>query len=131
MATLVPPLEKVPLRTLTTADGKAYVGVEMEYRDTTGELTLLQVGLSPEDAVDLAAHLAQLGEKLQSSEHWAFRLAKRIIPKPKQVRVARTASGKIGDYVREASRLRDQATDIWVMDTLSNTARTQVQNQKN
>lgn len=64
MATLVPPLEKVPLRTLTTADGKAYVGVEMEYRDTTGELTLPQVGLSPEDAVDLAAHLAQLGEKL-------------------------------------------------------------------
>ena len=69
MTTLVPPLEKVRLRTLTTTDGKAYVGVEMEYRDIAGELTLLQVGMSPEDAVDLAAHLAQLGEKLQSSEH--------------------------------------------------------------
>ena len=66
---LVPPLEKVRLRKLTTADGTVHVGVEIEYRVGDGEPTRLQFGLAPEDAVELGAHLAQLGEKLQSTEH--------------------------------------------------------------
>lgn len=67
--TLVPPVEKVRLRKLTTTDGVVYVGVEIEYRSTAHEPTRLQFGLTPEDAAQLGAQLAQLGEKLQSTEH--------------------------------------------------------------
>ena len=66
---LVPPVEKVRLRTLTAADGKVYVGVEIEYRSSAGDRTRLELGLAPDDAAGLGAHLAQLGEKLQSREH--------------------------------------------------------------
>lgn len=66
---LVPPIEKVRLRRLTTTDGAVHVGVEIEYRVVGEEPTRLQFGLTPEDAVQLGAHLAQLGEKLQSTEH--------------------------------------------------------------
>ena len=66
---LVPPVEKVRLRKLTTTDGAVHVGIEIEYREGTGEPSRLQFGLTPEDAVQLGAHLAQLGEKLQSTEH--------------------------------------------------------------
>ena len=65
----VPPIEKVRLRTLTTADGAAYVGVELEYHSTGGEATRLELGLAPDDAAALGAHLTQLGEKLCSTEH--------------------------------------------------------------
>ena len=66
----VPPLEKVRLRKLTTTDGNVYVGVEIEYRDmATDEPTRLQFGLTAEDAAELGTQLAQLGEKLQSTEH--------------------------------------------------------------
>ena len=65
----VPPVEKVRLRKLTATDGKAYVGVEIEYRSAADEPTRLQFGLAPDDAVELGAQLAQLGEKLQSTEH--------------------------------------------------------------
>ena len=34
---LVPPIEKVRRRKLTAADGKAYVGVEIEYRSIVGD----------------------------------------------------------------------------------------------
>ena len=68
--TLVPSVEKVRLRTLTATDGGVYVGVELEYRTPDdGEPSRLQFGLDPEDAVRLAGQLAQLGEKLQSTEH--------------------------------------------------------------
>ena len=66
---LVPPVEKVRLRKLTANDGHAYVGVEIEYRSTAGDPTRLQFGLTPDDAAQLAAHLADLAEKLQSTEH--------------------------------------------------------------
>lgn len=69
VAKLVPPVEKVRLRKLTATDGSVHVGVEIEYRDGAREPTRLQFGLTPEDAVEIGAHLAQLGEKLQSSEH--------------------------------------------------------------
>ena len=66
---LVPPIEKVRLRKLTTTDGAIHVGIEIEYRDGADEPARLQFGLAPEDAVQLGAHLAQLGEKLRSTEH--------------------------------------------------------------
>ena len=66
---LVPPIEKVRLKTLTAADGKAYVGVELKYHTTGGEATRLQFGLAPDDAQELGANLSQLGEKLRSTEH--------------------------------------------------------------
>ena len=66
---LVPPLEKVRLRKLTTTDGAVHVGVELEYRVGTQEPTRLQFGLDPEDAVRLGEQLVQLGEKLRSTEH--------------------------------------------------------------
>ena len=66
---LVPPIEKVRLRKLTATDGKVYVGVELEYRCAGREPTRLQFGLAPDDAAQLGAQLAQLGEKLQSTEH--------------------------------------------------------------
>ena len=65
----VPPIEKVRLRTLTAADGRAYVGIELEYHTTGGEATRLEFGLAPDDAAALGAHLSQLGEKLRSTEH--------------------------------------------------------------
>ena len=65
----VPPIEKVRLKTLTATDGKAYVGVELDYRTLEGEATRLKFGLTPEDAVALGANLSQLGEKLQATEH--------------------------------------------------------------
>ncbi len=66
---LVPPLEKVRLRKLTATDGTVHVGVEIEYRESADEPTRLQFGLVPEDAVRLGEQLAQLGEKLNSTEH--------------------------------------------------------------
>ncbi len=66
---LVPPIEKVRLRTLTATDGKAYAGVELEYHTTGGEPTRLQFGLTAEDAAELGANLSQLAEKLRSTEH--------------------------------------------------------------
>ena len=66
---LVPPVEKVRLRTLTATDGKAYVGLELEYHSTGGEATRLQLGLSACDAAALGANLSQLAEKLCSTEH--------------------------------------------------------------
>ena len=65
----VPPIEKVRLRKLTTADGAVHVGTEIEYRVAPDEPVRLAFGLAPEDAVELGAHLKQLGEKLQSTEH--------------------------------------------------------------
>ena len=65
----VPPIEKVRLRKLTTADGAAYVGVELEYRVDPDEPVRLAFGLTPGDAVELGTHLKQLGEKLESTEH--------------------------------------------------------------
>ena len=65
----IPPIEKVRLRTLTAADGAAYVGVEFEYRSLAGDRTRLELGLAPDDAAALGAHLSQLGEKLCSKEH--------------------------------------------------------------
>ena len=65
----VPPIEKVRLRTLTAADGAAYVGVEFEYRSLAGERTRLGLGLAPDDAAALGANLAQLGEKLRATQH--------------------------------------------------------------
>ena len=61
---LVPLLEKVRLRKLTTTDGDVHVGVELEYRVGTEESTRLQFGLDPEGAVCLGEQLVQLGEKL-------------------------------------------------------------------
>ena len=66
---LVPPIEKVRLKTLTTTDGETHVGVELEYHSTVGEPTRLQFGLCAEDAAALGAQLSQLGEKLCSTEH--------------------------------------------------------------
>lgn len=66
---LVPAIETVRLRVLTAADGRAHVGVELEYHTTAGEATRLEFGLSGEDAVALGAQLSQLGEKLGSTEH--------------------------------------------------------------
>jgi len=66
---LVPPLEKVRLRKLTTTDSTVHVGVEIEYRIGAEEPTRLQFGLVPADAVRLGEQLAQLGEKLNSTEH--------------------------------------------------------------
>lgn len=66
---LVPPIEKVRLKKLTAADGKKYVGVELEYHTTGGEASRLQFGLAPDDAVALGANLSQLAEKLRSTEH--------------------------------------------------------------
>ncbi len=66
---LVPPLEKVRLRKLTTTDGAVHVGVEIEYRIGARAPTRLQFGLDPEDAVRLGEQLVPLGEKLQSPEH--------------------------------------------------------------
>ena len=57
------------LKELRTGDGTAYVGFEVEYHATDGEPTCRQFGLSVEDAVELGAHLVQLGEKLQATEH--------------------------------------------------------------
>ena len=68
-ATLVPRVEAVRLRKLTTADGAVHVGLEVEYRSAAGAPTRLQIGLSPGQAAELGAHLAQLGEKLQAGEH--------------------------------------------------------------
>ena len=65
----VPPTEKVRLRKLTAAHGKAYVGVELEYRSLAGDRTRLDLGLAPDDAAALGAKLSQLGEKLRSTEH--------------------------------------------------------------
>ena len=65
----VPAIEKVRLKTLTAADGKAYVGVEIEYCSTGGEATRLEFEPAAEDAVELGANLSQLGEKLQATEH--------------------------------------------------------------
>ena len=65
----VPPIEKVRLRKLTAADGAAYVGVELEYHTTGGEAIRLELGLAPDDAAALGAHLAQLGEKLRATQH--------------------------------------------------------------
>ena len=68
--TLVPPIEKVRLRKLTTTDREVCVGVEIEYRSGTAEKPArLQFGLAPDDASLLGAQLAQLGETLQSPEH--------------------------------------------------------------
>jgi len=66
---LVPPVEKVRLKELRTSGGTAYVGLEVEYHATDGEPVRRQFGLSVEDAVELGAHLVQLGEKLQATEH--------------------------------------------------------------
>jgi len=66
---VVPPLDKVRLRKLTTTDGTVHVGLEVEYRDGAEEPTRLQFGLVPEDAVRLGEQLAQLGEKLNATEH--------------------------------------------------------------
>lgn len=66
---LVPPVEKVRLKKLTAADGAAYVGVELQYHTTGGEATRLELGLAPDDAAELGANLAQLGEKLRTTEH--------------------------------------------------------------
>ena len=68
-ATRVPRAEKVRLRKLTTPDGTVHVGLEIEYGSTEGGPARLQVGLSPAQAGELGAHLAQLAEKLQSTEH--------------------------------------------------------------
>lgn len=68
-ATRVPRVEKLSLRKLTTTDGTVHVGLEVEYRSASGTPTRLQIGLSPEQAAELGAHLAQLGEKLQAGEH--------------------------------------------------------------
>ena len=68
-ATLVPQVEKLSLRKLTTADGTVHVGLEVEYRSAAGTPMRLQIGLSAEQAVELGTHLAQLGEKLQAAEH--------------------------------------------------------------
>ena len=65
----VRPIEKVRLRKLTAADGTAYVGVELEHRSLAGHRTRLEFGLAPDDAAALGANLAQLGEKLRSTEH--------------------------------------------------------------
>lgn len=62
----VPPVEKVRLKTLTAADGRAYAGVELEYHSAGGEPTRLEFGL---DAAALGAKLVQLAEKLRASEH--------------------------------------------------------------
>ena len=67
--TPVPRVERVRLRKLTTTDGTVHVGLEVEYRSAVGTPTRLQIGLSPEQAAELGAHLAQLGEKLQMGEH--------------------------------------------------------------
>ena len=66
---LVPPIEKVRLKTLTATDGQAHVGVELEYHTVGGEATRLQFGLCAEDAAALGAQLSQLAEKLCSTEH--------------------------------------------------------------
>ena len=66
---LVPALEKVRLRKLTTTGGTVQVGIELEYRIGEAEPTRLQLGLTPEDAVRLGEQLAQLGEKLSATEH--------------------------------------------------------------
>ena len=68
-ATLVPRAEKVRLRKLTTADGSVHVGLEVEYRSPAGAPVRLQIGLTPAQAGELGAHLAQLAEKLKASEH--------------------------------------------------------------
>ena len=65
----VPPIEKVRLRKLTAADGKKYVGVELEYHSAGGEATRLEFGLAPDDAAALGVHLTRLGEKLRSTHH--------------------------------------------------------------
>lgn len=67
--TLVPRVEALRLRKLTTTDGTVHVGLEVEYRSAAGAPMRLQIGLLPEQAAELGAHLAQLGEKLQSTEH--------------------------------------------------------------
>ena len=67
--TLVPQVERVRLRKLTTTDGTVHVGLEVEYRSAAGTPTRLQISLSPERATELGTHLAQLGEKLQVGEH--------------------------------------------------------------
>ncbi len=66
---LVPPLEKVRLCKLTATDGTVHVGMEVEYREGAQQPTRLQLGLVPEDAVRLGEQLAQLGEKLNSTEN--------------------------------------------------------------
>ena len=66
---LVPPVERVRLKELRTNDGTAYVGVELEYHATDGEPVRREFGLSVDDAVELGAHLAQLGAKLRATEH--------------------------------------------------------------
>ena len=40
------------------------------YHTTGGEPTRLEFGLAAEDAAEFGAQLAQLGEKLRSTEHW-------------------------------------------------------------
>ena len=66
---LVPPIEKVSLTKLTATDGRAYVGVGLEYHTTEGEAARLEFGLAAEDAAALGAQLVQLAEKLGSTEH--------------------------------------------------------------
>ena len=61
---LVPPIEKVRLRTLTATDGKAYAGVELEYHTTGGEATRIVFGLGAEDAAEIVAQLVQLPQQL-------------------------------------------------------------------
>ena len=58
----IPPIETVRLSRLTAADGRAYVGVALEYHAAGGEPTVLEFGLSACDA-------AALGEKLGATEH--------------------------------------------------------------
>ena len=65
----VPPIEKVRLKKLTATDGKAYVGVELEYQSAGRKATRLQFGLATDDAEALGAQLMQLGEKLRSTAH--------------------------------------------------------------
>ena len=69
VAKLVPPIRKVRLRKLTTTDGSAHVGVELEYRSVSVEPTRIEFGLDPEDAVRLGSELTTLGEKLRSTEY--------------------------------------------------------------
>ena len=66
---LVPPIEKVSLTKLTATDGRAYVGVGLEYHTTGGEATRLEFGLGLGDAAVLGAQLSQLAEKLRATEH--------------------------------------------------------------
>ena len=54
---------------MAAADGKGYVGVEIEYRSLAVDRTWLQFGLAPDDAAALGPNLSQLAEKLRSTKH--------------------------------------------------------------